>query len=454
MPIWPGDDTLHLVADSATVCWLDLSSPFGDAPAGVDWSLRLPEGLELLDLTRRPRFGCGPDAHRPLLERSGDEVFLSFRGPLPGDNQRRPMSQPRTWSDLHFPLVLRAQRRFDGAEVLVTRRALGDHDERRLRLSVLERPALLPPPSTRRCLQLLYWPWFSTAEQEALGDTLRACGFTDLALNWHGMGLPTLPIDAYGQGMRALRRAAPGTRLWIGGLPGVDTPLPRAEDRYGHPIPFVCSPAAALGEGADLVVASERSWCELTGADGVMLSLAEPSAVDTDLMPAHDFSQANRALFAAETGLDGSPDAVAILHRHRESWVDFCCRQVRRLLEVARHGHGERPLAVCAYGPGGPARAEASADWRQLAEVADLLVYAHRDKASDDGCEHWGYTRLGGLPQTWWHDWHDPLGSIPDRDLAIADARMQLALSGGHGLRLGSWAQLDGRLQQRLMAWR
>ena len=43
---------------------------------------------------------------------------------------------------------------------------------------------------------------------------------------------------------------------------------------------------------------------------------------------------------------------------------------------------------------------------------------------------HWGYSRLGGMPQSWWEEWHDPLGSIADAGLAVPDARMQLALSG------------------------
>jgi len=35
----------------------------------------------------------------------------------------------------------------------------------------------------------------------------------------------------------------------------------------------------------------------------------------------------------------------------------------------------------------------------------------------------------------------------------VADAKMQLALSGGAGVRLGSWAALDGDLQLALMRW-
>ena len=438
----------------ATVVWLDLTSPFGASPTGVDWSIELPEGCEVLDLSRRPRFFVGPDAHRPRVSRDGRLLELSFTGFLPGDNHRRPMANPDNWCDLHFPLVLIADSMADGQVIQITRRAMGDSDEREVELVVHDRPSQLTPPTMARCMQLLFFPWFTREEQEVLAQTLARCGISDCSLNWHNNGQPLLPIDAYALSARILRKAIPGVRVWIGGLPGADTPLPRAEALYGHHIPFVASPEAAIHDGPDLVVASERSWCEATGADGVMIALSEPSSVDTDAMPAHCFTYRSRRRFTREFGLPAVPDPLTILQNYREAWVEFACRQMRRLLELARHGHGDRRLAVCAYGPGGPARAEASVDWRELSQVADVLVYTHQEQSEDDGAEHWGYTRVGGTPQAWWERWHDPLGTIDDSELVVADAKMQLAFSGSRGVRIGSWACLDGRLQQRLMEWR
>ena len=394
----------------------------------------------------------------------------------------------RLHSFADHPLVVVAESRADGGTLAITRHAVGDCDERRLLVAVAGEPPAQPPPAHRRCMQLLYWPWFAPEEQEALALALAKCGITDASLNWHGTGLPLLPPAAYALSARTLRQAIPGVRIWLGGLPGADTPLPRAQSSYGQAIPFVACPEAALAMGPDLVVAAERSWCEAVQPDGVMIALSEPSAVDTEAMPAHCFSAASRRRFAADIGLATVPDPHEILRRHRESWVDFCCRQVRRLIEAARRGHGGRPLAICAYGPEGPARAEASADWQQLGAIADVLVYSHlapapgiaatasgrfravdRGKAEDAGRpqtgsfrrgqaadavkSHWGYTRVAGLPQSWWERGHDPLGVI-DPELAVADAKMQLALSGGAGVRIGSWAALDGRLQRALMGWR
>ena len=158
--------------------------------------------------------------------------------------------------------------------------------------------------------------------------------------------------------------------------------------------------------------------------------------------------------FAREQGLEHAPDPLTLLRSFREEWVDFSCRQMCRLIEVARLGHEGRPLAICAYGPDGPSRSEASADWRQLSGIADIMVYSHMSQPEvSAGKVHWGYTRIAGTPQSWWERWHDPLGSLEDPAMAAADAKMQLTISGGQGVRLGSWASLDGRLQQALMAW-
>jgi len=411
--------------------------------------------VDVLDPGGRPHFGTGPDAHRPHVERDGQRILLSFPGFLPGDNRRRPMSESQTWCDLHWPLVVIASRSADGAGLRIERRAMGDCDDRELPLRVYGRPDELSEPDHRRCVHLMLLPWFSQEEQAELAATLRRCGITDCSLNWHSTGIPLLPADAYGLAARTLRRGIPGVKIWIGGLPGADTVLPRAEALYGQQIPFVASPEAAIHRGPDLVVAAERTWCEATQADGVMIALEEPSAVDTDAMPAHCFSLASRSRFSQELDLPSIPDPLHILREWRDEWVDFSCRQMVRLLEIARMGHGGRPLAVCAYGPGGPARAEASADWAQLAEVADILCYAHASQAPlDSPARHWGYTRLGGTPQGWWAGWHDPLGPIPDRQLAVPDARMQLALSGNGGVRLGAWASIDGEIQVQLMGWR
>ena len=53
LPIWPGTNPT-LVADQASVWWLDLVSPFGDCPEGVDWTIQLPDGLSVLPLEERP----------------------------------------------------------------------------------------------------------------------------------------------------------------------------------------------------------------------------------------------------------------------------------------------------------------------------------------------------------------------------------------------------------------
>ena len=455
MTIWHVDSDLYLVADRATVIWLDLTSPFGDAPTGVDWTLTLPDGMTVADTTRRPRFGCGPDAHRPYVDRYDHTLALSFRGYLPGENQRRPMTNPDDWSELHFPLVIIADHRAQGGTIKVERRALGDSDVREFTVRVLEDPGESAAPTHRRCMQLLCYPWFSQEEQELLATTLHRCGINECSLNWHGSGLPTLPVDAYALAARTLRIAIPGVRIWIGGLPGADTALPRAQGRYGTRIPFVACPETAISDGADWVVAAERSWCEAVDADGVMIALTEPSATDTDAMPAHCFSLRSRSAFAREQGLEQAPDPLTILRRFREEWVDFSCRQMCRLIEVARLGHEGRPLAICAYGPDGPSRSQGSADWQQLRAIADIMVYSHVSQPQvAAGKVHWGYTRVSGTPQSWWERWHDPLGSLDDPSMAAADAKMQIAISGGQGVRIGSWASLDGRLQQALMAWR
>lgn len=453
LPIWPGNDPV-LVADHATVWWLDLVSPFGDSPAGIDWTIQLPDGLRVLHLEDRPTFGCGPDAHRPYVERHPGRIEISVPGPLPGTRDRRPMTHQGTWSDLHLPLVVVGETKADGGELVITRRAMGDSTTDTGHVQVLPTPPSGSVTNVRRAMQLTLFPWLARDEQEAAAATLRACGITDCSLNWFDHGLPLLPMPAYADAATTLRLAIPGVRIWIGGHPGADTALPRANDVYGRAIAQLPSPEAAISSGRSLVAAAERSWCEAVDADGVMLLVDEPSTVDTAATPAHCFSLASRRRFAQELDLPSVPEALAILHHHREAWAGFCCRQVRRLLEVARDGHDGRPLALCALGPGGTARDEASADWRELAEVADVMIYAHQSAAQPGpDRQHWGYTRLGGMPQSWWEEWHDPLGSIGDPDLAVADARMQLALAGGEGVRIGSWAHLDGRLQAGLMAW-
>jgi hypothetical protein len=203
------------------------------------------------------------------------------------------------------------------------------------------------------------------------------------------------------------------------------------------------------------VVASERSWVNAVNADGVMITITEPTLIDSPFMPAHCFSRASRMRFAQEADLNTVPDPIAILDHHRQAWVDFSCRQIRRMLEVGRLGIGDRPLALCALGPSGAAREVAGVDWDELAEVADIMIYAHHQSipAKNDNVR-WGMTRIGSSPHLWWEELHDTLGPIEDPDVVGADMKMQLALSGNHGVRLWSWPCLRGQVQHQLMAWR
>jgi hypothetical protein len=454
--IWSVGEELSLVRGLACVWWIDLCSPLGDSPAGLDVTLTLPAGLRALDPGRRPVFGVGPDAHRPSFESDGQQVILSFPGPLPAQNDRRPLTNPDDWCALHWPLVVVADTaEGDGQVVRMEWRAMGDHASREQMVVVHHDPGLEPPTGVRRTIELNFFPWFSQQEQEQLAAVLRRCAFSDISLNWFDHGIPLLPVEAYTHCARILRQTVPGLRIWINGMPGADTIAPRAQDHYGRPIPQVASPEALIHQCPDLVVASVRGWCHAVEADGCMVTLHEPAAVDTDHMPAHCFSPASRARFAEEAGLAVVPDALRILHHHAEAWVSFCCRQMQRVLALARLGIGDRPLAICALGPGGTARSEASADWQALGEVADILIYSHRseDQPAPDRL-HWGHTRVGSTPQQWWESWNDPLGAIDDPALAVPDARMQLALSGGTGVRFWSWACLDGKLQRALIEWR
>lgn len=448
------DDEVTLVAGIAGIVWLDLASPFGDAPLGVDWTIDLPKGVRVLDLGRRPRLGCGPDAHRPRAVLAGQRLDLGFPGYLPADNHRRPMTHHHTWADLHFPLVLVADADADGGEIVIQRRAMGDHDERRHVLAVLDDPGIRPPPKERRSVQPTFLPWFSPEEQEAIATALRRCGITDVNLNWFTYGMPLLPPTVWRESVRILKRVIPGVTVWIGGMPGADTALPRAEGAWGRHIPFIASPEAAIAHGADLVVASERTWIETTGADGVMITLHAPGVEDRDPMPAWCFSAASRRRFAREAGLESVPDPMAIIGRHREPWLGFCCRQLRRLIEVAHQGHGDRPLALCLIGRGeGAARDE----WLALGDEADLVIRLHDrdDESSRAGASRrWGLTRLGGMPQAWWEAWNERLAAIEDPAFAVADMKMQLALSGGAGVRLWSYDRADGHLVHNLMEWR
>lgn len=454
--IWNQGDELTLVNGLAGIWWLDLCSPFGDSPAGIDWSIELPPGLTVLDTADRPRFGVGPDAHRPHVERDGQRLSLDFPGYLPARNHRRPMTHHRSWCDLHHPLVVVADDRADGSELVIHRRAMGDHHTSRYAVTVLDDPGVQGPSQQRRNVQPVFLPWFSEHEQAAVAHALLRCGITDVNLNWHTFGVPLLPSVVYARSVRILRREIPGVRVWIGGMPGADSVLPRAEGVYGRPIPFVADPAVAVEHGRDLVIESERSWCEATGADGVMITLAEPALDDEDPWPPHSFSAANRRAFAREAGLGAVPDPIAIRMHHPEGWIEFCCRQLRRLVEVARRGHGERPLAVCQVGRHAPAANAAPPEWRRIAESADLSIFIHHheDAAAPLSGERWGLSRLGGMPQAWWEHWNDRLGCIPDPGYAVPDMKMQLALSGGTGVRVWNWAHFDGRVQRHLIEWR
>ena len=156
------------------------------------------------------------------------------------------MTHPNDWSELHYPLVVVADHRAHSGTVRIERRALGDSDVREVTVNVLEDPGQGNQPQHRRCMQLLAFPWFSQEEQEMLASTLHRCGINECSLNWHASGMPVLPVDAYALAARTLRIAIPNVRIWIGGLPGADTGLPRAEGRYGTHIPFVASPGWPL----------------------------------------------------------------------------------------------------------------------------------------------------------------------------------------------------------------
>jgi hypothetical protein len=83
------------------------------------------------------------------------------------------------------------------------------------------------------------------------------------------------------------------------------------------------------------------------------------------------------------------------------------------------------------------------------------MIYAHHQSipAKNDNVR-WGMTRIGSSPHLWWEELHDTLGPIEDPDVVGADMKMQLALSGNHGVRLWSWPCLRGQVQHQLMAWR
>lgn len=454
-PIWGHDETVSFVAGQPRVCWLSLVSPFGDSPTGLEMILHLPEGMDVIDPNRRPLFGVGPDRHRPHVSRDGNRLHLSFPGPLPGENNRRPTTDPDSWCDLAWPLVMIADGLADGGVLRIESLAMGDHAACDCEVEVCGDPGIAPPPRSRRNIQPTFLPWFSSEEQQLLAAMFGRCGITDINLNWHHYGIPHLPADAYAIAAKNLRAQLTGVKIWIGGQPGADTVLPRAEDHYGRRIPQVASPEAIITGGQDIVVASERTWINAVEADGVLLTLLEPAAVDMPHLPAHCFSTASRRRFADEAGLPSVPDPLEILHRHHDAWVAFCCRQMTRVLDVLRLAAGERPLAVCALAPGDTASAEASTDWSVVGDIADILIYAHRDgDGPSDSADRWGHTRIGSTPQMWWEQWHDPLGTVDDPSLTVADCKMQLALSGGHGVRLWSWECFDGQVQQQLMQWR
>ncbi len=454
-PFWGCEQDVHLVAGQATVLWLVLNSPFGDSPAGLDITLHLPKGLEILDPSHRPVFGVGPDAHRPVFQQDGQTVYLSFPGFIPGENDRRPFTHRDSWCDLHFPIVVIGEERADGSEIRIDACALGDSDHCQIELIVLSDPGIEPPVSARRNIEPNFLPWFSQEEQSQIAAGFRRCGFTDITLNWFNHGIPFIPPSAYSLAANLLRKEMPGVKIWIGGMPGADTIVPRAEDIYGRSIPHIASPEAVISKCPDIVVASERSWVNAVEADGVMLTITEPTLSDTPFLPAHCFSRDSRIRFAQECGLATVPDPIKILDHHRQEWVDFSCRQIRRMLEVGRLGIGDKPLALCALGPSGAAREEAGADWDQLSDVADIMIYAHHQSMQVRESEvHWGMTRIGSSPHLWWEESHDTLGPVDDPDVVSADMKMQLALSGNHGVRLWSWPCLRGRVQRQLMEWR
>ena len=454
-PFWGCEDEIAVVAGQATVVWLVLNSPFGDSPTGLDLSLEVPKGFEIMDPSHRPVFGVGPDAHRPVFHQEAERVSFSFSGFIPGENDRRPFTHRDTWCDLYYPMVIIANEDADGAELKIDCYALGDSDHCRLNITVLSDPGIEPPVTARRNLEPNFLPWFSHEEQAVIASSFRRCGFTDITLNWYNHGIPILPQDAYTVTAKVLRKEMPGVKIWIGGMPGADTVVPRAQDIYGRSIPHVASPEAVISSCPDIVVASERSWVHAVDADGVMVTITEPTVVDTPFMPANCFSQASRQRFAREIGLQETPDPLKILDHYRSEWVDFSCRQIRRMLEVSRIGIGDRPLAVCALGPGGASREEFGVDWQEITNVADIMVYAHSGSAQvGDGETHWGLSRIGSSPHLWWEEWHDELGPVSDPEVVSADMKMQLALSGNDGVRLWSWPCLRGRVQQQLMEWR
>lgn len=454
-PLWRCAREAVLMQGLAQVWWLDLTSPFGDSSDGIDWTIELPDGVQIMDIASRPRFGTGPDAHRPHLRRDGQLIELSFRGMLPAEGHRHPVTHRDTWCDLHFPLVVRAEHAGTGGEVVVVRRAMGDCDTRTITLRVLPAVARSRPSILRRVIQPTFLPWFSLAEHEALAHTLGHCGFTDIALNWFDHGIPLLPPSAYAVSARLLRQSMPGLKIWIGGMPGADTSLTRAQGYYQEPIPHIASPQAILSEGPDLVVAAERGWCEAVNADGVMIHMSRPLVEDGAAMPAHCFSPASRQAFAHEYDLPLLPDPLAIRHRYPDEWEEFCCRQLQRMIEVARLGYGGRPLALCLLGEG-PYAEDVPATWKELGELANPVIYSHQQEAPRSTAhlrQHWGYVRLGGTPQAWWEQIHDPHTNVKYTLDALATCHVQATLSGGKGIRIGSWACLDGQLIKQLVEW-
>ncbi len=451
-PIWNCTTEATLVDGLATVWWLDLTSPFGNSPAGLDLEFTLPDGLEVLNSSHRPVFGVGPDAHRPLIYQDGSTLTFSFPRLLPGENDRRPITHPHTWCNLFFPIVVRATREADGRALPITCRAMGDSDSCEITVSVLSNPGIVPPCPHKRSLELSFFPWFSQHEQEALCEVLRRCSITDVSLNWHDHGIPLLPMDAYTVTAKLLRRMMPDVKIWIDGMPGADTIAPRAEDIYGRPLSQLASPEALTQSCPDLLISTMRSWCHAVDADGVLVTMSEPGGGDADYVPAHCFSAASRAHFAQEQGLDTTPDSLHILRDYREAWTDFCWRQMHHVLDLTRMAIGNRPLAICALGPQG--LNDNGPNWQRFADIADILIYTHHHQAPEDKAEHWGQTRLSTMPHTWWERWQDPLDHMDDPSMATADMKIQLAISGNTAIRICSWASLDGRLQHQLMNWR
>ncbi|MFW5846083.1 MAG: hypothetical protein ACOCXJ_07645, partial [Planctomycetota bacterium] len=335
IPFFSLSEERSLLCGLASVWWLDITSPLGESPTGLDISITLPPGVRMLDASHRPIFGVGPDSHRPEISSEGRIIHLAFPGHLPGENIRRPFTHPDDWCALHWPLVVVADSvEGDGHAVEVSYRALGDHAMRQQQVLIMDPPGLEPPLQYRRNMELNFFPWFSQEEQEQLAATLRRCAITDVSLNWYDHGIPLLPAEAYSHSARILRQAVPGLRIWINGLPGSDTIAPRAQDHYGRPIPQAASPEALIAQCPDLVVSSIRGWCQAVDADGCLVTLHEPAAVDTDHIPAHCFSPASRTRFAEEEGLAQVPDPLRILHHHAEAWTNFCCRQMHRVLEL------------------------------------------------------------------------------------------------------------------------